>query len=61
MALEAESGYWNGQEGRDIRVDSDPRVPIVSDNINLDSRRLVLVGVLRVRLFLSFDVGWSAI
>jgi hypothetical protein len=45
------------QVRRDVRVDSDPRVPIVSDDVNLYPRRLVLVGVLRVRLFLSFDVG----
>jgi hypothetical protein len=45
------------QVGRDVRVDSDPPVPIVGDNVNLDSHRLVLVGVLRVRLFLPFDVG----
>ena len=45
-----------GQEGRDMRVDSDPRVPIVGDDINLDPHRLVLVGILRVRLTWSFDV-----
>ncbi len=38
-----------------MRVDSDPRVPVVSDDINLDPRRLVLVGVLRVH----FDVSRS--
>lgn len=42
------------QVRRDVRVDSNPRVPIISDDVNLDSRRLVFVGVLRVRLF---DVG----
>ena len=60
MALAAESENQGGNETgvrRDVRVDSDPRMPIVSDDVNLDSRRLVLVGVLRVRLFLPFDVG----
>jgi hypothetical protein len=51
----------NGQEGRDMRVDSDPRVPVVGDDINLDPHRLVLVGVFRVRLISSFDVGCSCI
>ncbi len=44
-----------------MRVDLDPRVPIISNDINLDPRGLVLVGVLRVRLFSSFDVGRSCI
>jgi hypothetical protein len=34
-----------------MRVDSDPRVPIVSDDVNLDPHRLVLVGVLCAPVF----------
>jgi hypothetical protein len=50
LAGESENQGVNEQVRRDVRVDSDPRVPIVSDDVNLDSRRFVLAGVLRVRL-----------
>jgi hypothetical protein len=38
-----------------VRVDTNPSVPIVSDNVNLDTRGFA--GALRARLIFSLAMG----
>jgi len=44
------------QEGHYVRVDTDPCMAIIGDNVNLDTRG-GLSGILRARLFFSLAVG----
>jgi hypothetical protein len=54
LAIELEHYGRKGTRRVNVRVDSYPSVPIISDNVNFDTRGLA--GALRTRLFLPLDM-----